>query len=401
MSKAVYRSWRIVLLLMATLVLVAVRGRAETGMCDGASITIPFMDVSASDMFFCSIAAAYFSGLTNGTSSTTYSPNDPVPREQMAAFVSRTLDQGLRRGSRRAILNQWWTPSVFANTTRSSINAASWYVAYDGADLWATNPDIGFVTRVRASDGDEKQFWVGAIQPFGVLVAQGAVRVTGNTDPGRLYTIDPRTLGQSGNVTLITDQLGAFPVGIAFDGTAIWTANQGGSVSVVSNGVMTVSAGFVSPWGILYDGANIWVTDRGDNQLKKVTSNASIATSITVGSDPQQPIFDGANIWVPNRLSNTLTVVRVKDSAGNPLTSPFVMATLSGNGLNDPRTVAFDGQRILVTNFGGDSVSLWKATDLTPLGVFSTGASTGPNGACSDGVNFWVTLHGTAQLLRF
>jgi hypothetical protein len=74
---------------------------------------------------------------------------------------------------------------------------------------------------------------------------------------------------------------------------------------------------------------------------------------------------------------------------------------LTGNGLNFPRAAAFDGQRVLVTNFAGDSVSLWKAADLTPLGSFATGSSTGPQGACSDGVNFWITLNATSKLARF
>ena len=104
---------------------------------------------------------------------------------------------------------------------------------------------------------------------------------------------------------------------------------------------------------------------------------------------------------MPNRLANTVTVVRVKDTAGNPLSTPFVLATLSGNGLSDPRNAAFDGQRILVTDFGTERVSLWKATDLTPLGSVATGTNTHPVGACSDGTNFWVALYGFGQLLRF
>ena len=68
-----------------------------------------------------------------------------------------------------------------------------------------------------------------------------------------------------------------------------------------------------------------------------------------------------------------MSVVRVKDAAGNPLATAFVLATLTGNGLNGPYTTAFDGERILVTNINGDSISLWKAADLTPLGTFATG----------------------------
>jgi hypothetical protein len=47
----------------------------------------------------------------------------------------------------------------------------------------------------------------------------------------------------------------------------------------------------------------------------------------------------------------------------------------------------------MVTNFLGDSLSLWKATDLTPLGSISVGFPTGgPFNVCGDGQDFWVTL---------
>jgi hypothetical protein len=78
----------------------------------------------------------------------------------------------------------------------------------------------------------------------------------------------------------------------------------------------------------------------------------------------------------------------------------MVLATLTGNNLLGPHQAAFDGQRILVTNDPG-SVSLWKATDLTPIGSVSTGVGAGPLGACSDGINFWITLSEAGQLARF
>jgi hypothetical protein len=76
----------------------------------GVTITLPFNDVMASPLF-CQIAAAYYSGLANGTGDgTTYSPTQTVTREQMAAFISRTMDQSLKRGSERAVAKKWWTP---------------------------------------------------------------------------------------------------------------------------------------------------------------------------------------------------------------------------------------------------------------------------------------------------
>src|SRR4029077_8780567 len=98
------------LLTLATIIIAASSLlRADTGTCGGATITLPFSDVMSSP-FFCQIAEAYFSGLANGTTLSTYSPSANVPREQMAAFVTRTMDQALKRGSRRSVLDQFWTP---------------------------------------------------------------------------------------------------------------------------------------------------------------------------------------------------------------------------------------------------------------------------------------------------
>jgi hypothetical protein len=240
--------------------------------------------------------------------------------------------------------------------------------------------------------------WTGATNALGVLVAMGRVFVTGSTNPGSLYMIDPT--GPGGPVTEVTGtRLGVNAHGIAFDGSRIWTANNGipGSVSIITPttappwSVTTVTTGFSSPFGILFDGSNIWITDNTVNTLLKLDASGAILQTVNVGSHPVHPAFDGTNIWVPNFSDNTVTVVRAATGA--------IVATLNGNGLSNPPVVAFDGQRILVTN-EGDSVSLWKAVDLTPIGNISTGAATTPFGACSDGVNFWITLR-TNQLARF
>ena len=76
-------------------------------LADCSAFGLPFTDLG-STTFCAQIAEAYYSGLTNGTSATAYSPSANVNREQMAAFVTRTLDQSLLRGNRRSALDQWW-----------------------------------------------------------------------------------------------------------------------------------------------------------------------------------------------------------------------------------------------------------------------------------------------------
>jgi hypothetical protein len=386
---------------MASLTILSRTIQADTGSCGGATTTLPFTDVMGNP-FFCQIAQAYFSGLTVGTSATTYSPTEPVSREEMAAFITRTMDQSLKRGSRRAVAKKWFTPQTANSLTLTDVGTFPQQVEFDGTDLWVTNYLSHNVMRIRPSDGKVLDTWTGATNANGIVCAMGRIFVTGFTSPGRIYMIDPTQ--PAGAVTTLTTSLGGNPRSIAFDGLRLWTTNDNGSISIVTlnpTSVTTVSTGFLKPFGILYDGSHIWATDSTANTLLKLNADGSIAQTINVGSGPVFPVFDGTNIWVPNYSSSSVTVVRVKDAQGKPLASAFVLATLTGNGLNGPETFAFDGERVLVTNAPGHSVSLWKAADLAPLGSFSTGVGSGPVCTCSDGLNFWITLPTTNKLARF
>jgi hypothetical protein len=76
----------------------------------------------------------------------------------------------------------------------------------------ANNSD-GFVTRVRKSDGIPLGTWTGATSAFGVLVADGWIWVTGDTNPGRLYGLNPAW--PAGGVVGVSGSLGDTPLGIA------------------------------------------------------------------------------------------------------------------------------------------------------------------------------------------
>ncbi len=355
----------------------------------------PFTDVAADS--FCPFVLEIFSlGITTGTSPTTYDPTSSVSRLQMAAFLSRSVDGVLKRGSRRAALDQFWTTQNATVLGLTTVGTGPAHLKSDGLDVWVATLGTNSVSHVRGTDGKLLETWTGATNAFGVLVAMGRVFVTGDTTPGNLYRIDPSQ--PAGVVTTVASTLGNVPTGIAFDGSRVWTAN-GGSVSIVTPGatipwtVTTVTTGFINPRGILYDAANIWVTDVTANTLLKLDSAGAVLQTVTVGSGPEFPVFDGGNIWVPNFGSNSISVVRVSSGA--------VLQTLTGNGLNLPQAAAFDGQRLLVTNYTGNSVSLWKAADLTPIGSFPTGAGTSPYLACSDGVNFWISLSNAGKIARF
>ncbi len=361
----------------------------------------PFTDVS--DVTFCPfVLEIFYLGITSGTTATTYDPTSSVSRLQMAAFLSRSVDGALRRGSRRAPHDQFFTPQ---NATvllgQTTVGTAPLQLRSDGADVWVANTGSGTVSRVRSSDGRLLETWTGATAADPVMSAVGRIFVGGTTNPGNLYMIDPGL--PAGAVTTVATNLGNSPNGLSFDGTRIYVASGAqagtGSVSLVTPGptipwtVTTVTTGFSTLAGAVFDGTNVWVTDPFPGKLFKLNSSGAIAQTVFVGNGPLFPAFDGTNIWVPNSGSDSLSIVRAS--------SGVVLQTLTGNGLSYPTQVAFDGQRMLVTNQLGDSVSLWKAADLTALQTVTISSGGSPFGATSDGLHFWVTLSALNKLVRF
>ena len=375
-----------------------------------AGFGLPFSDLGSESTFCAAIAEAYFTGLTNGTSATTYSPANPVTRDQMAAFITRTLDQSLLRASRRAALDQWWTTTPQYDKSLGTVFVGQQpdFVASDGADLWVTNQVGNSVSRIRASDGSVLGGWTGATAAIGVIAAMGRIFVTGANNPGNLYMIDPTA--SPGAVTTLASNLGNQPNGIAFDGAKLWTSNfnadsPGGGVSIITPGattpwsVTTVTSGFNVPKGIVFDGSHIWVTDQAAGTLLKLDSAGAVLQTVSVGANPQFPAFDGHNIWVPVYSDDALAVVRASDGT---ILKTFSAAHGDANGLKNPIAAAFDGQRVLVTNAVSDGgVSLFRATDLATLGHFDTPGVSTPFGVCSDGVDFWVTFLGSQAIGRF
>jgi hypothetical protein len=382
----------VLLTMVATLVFASSRLRADTGSCGGETVTLPFTDVM-SNVFFCQIAAAYFSGLTNGTSSTTYSPSENVTREQMAAFITRTLDQSLRRGSQRAAMKKFYIGTT-PGYSKTLIGDNPRFCECDGADVWVANASSGTVSRVRASDGELLQTWTGATQAYGVIALNDKIYVTGKTTPGSVYRIDAQ--GTPGAVTVHSNTVGNAPEGIAYDGSNLWTANTSGSVSRVSisgGTTTTFTTGFVNVRGMLFDGTSIWVTDN-DNTLKKLDDDGDILQTVSVGLGPRYPVYDGANIWVPNEGDNTLTVVRA--STGQ------VLATLSTSpSVTGPVSAAFDGEKVFVTGNNGIA-AFYKATDLSLITTRNIQLGGNPSfGTCSDGIKFFCTVPVSDILMGF
>jgi hypothetical protein len=194
---------------LALPIVLAGAGSALLGVCG------PFVD-TANDSFCPFVQELFALGITTGTTATTFSPSDPVSRLQMAAFLARTVDRVLLRGSRRAALEQFWTPMATTSLRRTALGWSPRFVKSDGTDLWVADAADD---RLPAC-GDRRplvEVWTGAGNATGLLVAIGRVYAANNVSPGNLYEIDPSQA--AGAVTTISTGLGANPRSLAFDGT--------------------------------------------------------------------------------------------------------------------------------------------------------------------------------------
>jgi hypothetical protein len=164
-------------------------------LCGGVDYPFPYTDVSGVGAAFCpGIMEAYVTGLSRGTTPTTFSPNESVPRLQMTTFLQRALDQGVARAGRRGALDQWWAPQIAGSTQMIALGPVNSCIA-DGESIWVTTDMTKeFLSRVEASTGALVTTFLDAAEPLqvsvGVRVAAGRVFVARSTSPGTLYSIE-------------------------------------------------------------------------------------------------------------------------------------------------------------------------------------------------------------------
>jgi hypothetical protein len=270
----------------------------------------------------------------------------------MTTFLRRTFDQALKRTDPRAALGQWWTSSNVNAVQQIALPGSVRPVACvgDGQYVWFQGYGSGSIYQVEPSTGKLVGTWTGGGGAVGksILAAGGRIYLGG---PTTVSLFDP-TGSPPGPAVQVASGLGGTVVSIAFDGSRIWTANIGGSVSIITvqalspYPVQNITAGFSGTLGgIIFDGSSIWVSDFGANKLHRLDSSGSIVQSIAVGNGPLEPPFDGTNIWVPNDGSNSVSVVQA--SNGNVIST---IATDTFNHISDPYIATFDGSRIIISN---------------------------------------------------
>ena len=387
MLKRRYLPW---LLIAAALMFVPTRtGRilAQGALCG------QFTDVPSTSVYCSFILEAYYTGITQGTSATTFSPSATLPREQAVTFLSRTMDNTLHRGTVRTAIGKTWSPTSIASGTAADVAAAVNDIVSDGIYLWVARND-GKILKMGSTDRRVLEIWSipsGIPRKLGFFA--GVLWIADNQ--GGLSQLNPAaTVGTASLVTNGTGITGDFPA-LAFDGTNIWWAGSGGNNKLSTlpiggtNGLTFSPGAGIS--GLVFDGTSMWVLMNDSHLLKMSTPSAgapvpSIVETLTLpaATGDCRMVFDGDNIWITSPVTGTLYVVRPSLSLGSPST---IVKNEAIPDVAAPYVASFDGEYVMIGGTNNGNVALYRATTLQRVRTFATGASA-IRGIASDGRNF-------------
>ncbi len=365
-----------------------------------------FTDVPSTSVYCSFILEAYYTGITQGTSATTFSPSTTLPREQAVTFLSRSIDNTLHRGTVRTAMGKTWSPTTSAGGAVTDVAAAINDIVSDGVYLWVARND-GKILKMGSTDRRVLEIWSipgGIPRKLGFFA--GVLWIADNQ--GGLSQLNPAaTVGTASLVTNNTGITGDFPA-LAFDGVNIWWGGSGGSNKLATlplgatNGLTFSPGAGIS--GLVFDGTNMWVLMNDSHLLKMSTPSAgapvpSIVETMTLpgATGDCRMIFDGNNLWITSPVTGTLYVVRPSLTFGTPST---IIKNEAIPDVSAPYVSAFDGEYVMIGGTNNGSVALYRATTLQRVRTFPTGASA-IRGIASDGRNFTLGDASGSKLIQF
>jgi len=230
-------------------------------------------------------------------------------------------------------------------------------LAFDGRRIWVANHNLASahttVTVLNASDGTPAFAATVGSNPNGMAWFGWAMYIGSND--GWAYVIDNWGGLVCKRQLTTTSRL----YDVAFDGSSMWfTAIDDDSVIEVKTdnkctvGTTIKLSSNSGPVGIAYDGTNLWTANCGGNgcpgnAVAKIEPPFSTqkVRYYSVGSGPWSLAFDGANIWVVNYNGGTVTKLLAKDGS---VTGTFLPCVTDGSA-KKPQGIAFDAANMWVT----------------------------------------------------
>jgi YVTN family beta-propeller protein len=191
-----------------------------------------------------------------------------------------------------------------------------------------------------------------------------------NQDDNSLQAINPASRDIVATITITT---ALRPGALLFDGQWMWIANQGDNTvqtfdPVVCQRLSETSdaqgaASCISapievgnlPQALAFTGQRVWVANYSGQTAQALDLVA--AFSIDVGARPRRllaaAIRDQPQVWVANQNADEIQTIIINPATGDPLTGKANPPITVGD---EPRSLAYDGQYLWVTNSAADQI---------------------------------------------
>jgi len=363
--------------------------------CEGAPTTEPFTDVSATDPSLDEIICLVATGLTKGTTPTTYSPNASITRRQMALFIKRLADLSnkLDTGTQVAALPAYdGTTAPFTDIAGESTEAKEAIGQLQQADIvqgtTATTYSPGanvtrrqmaaFINRLEKfltgaeftttkdffndDNGDTGEANLNAVASVGIFQGDGA----GNVFPGANLT-----RRQMANVLLRHAQvmMDQGDIGRAFQPASVTSLPELTTAKIVK----TVTAGQVSPTNPI----GTWVDYTFDESVALFAPNPALFHLYNADAS----LADETGAVVQARTGPTVTMrFPALDTAAEA--AGLVLATVDSDAVSDDQNQENpEGDAALNAASSGGNANLpagiTNAPDLVSVGNFRQGANVG------------------------
>lgn len=289
------------------------------------------------------------------------------------------------KNPQKVALLRWYDINLAGVSVYPGTGTTPGAIAFDGENIWVANIGTDSIGIWRASDGKDMGTFTFPTVCAGVaglaydggyiwVSCQGAneVRVVSAKDQSYVPFNSQFSVPQPG--------------AIVFDGKNMWVASRGdGSIRVIDAGgrveIQNIPGSPATPVvEMASDGSRMWVTTGAASAFVFSLSNPGGGSSIFHMSDAGawSLAFDGTNMWITNADQDTVTV------AGPGLVN------LGEFGVGDqPKDLVFDGELMWVANYEGNSVSLFRTSDLSSIDTVLLGYR--PVDTVFDGANVWIT----------
>lgn len=191
-----------------------------------------------------------------------------------------------------------------------------------------------------------------------------------------------------------TIDVGGFPQAVAFspDGSRAYTANLGGTITVVDTTSRTAVNNFVvenQPDGLAIspDGTKLFVAQSASNSVSLIdaVSGDPVGQPIVVGASPGPIVVHptGDFIYVANTNSNDISVIATGDRS---------VSNIAVGASPDALAISEDGSRVYVANFGDGSVSVIDTASKAVVGeAISVIGNPSALALSADGQTLYVT----------